>query len=117
MLAEQGEAGQRVIEGNLFLPADRIVATRAIGSELALVNIVIGMAAHTGHRKFYDARWLFVAGIAGQRLVSATQCKSRHGVVVEAVLLPAAAIVATRAIGSVVALVDIILHMAGNASA
>jgi len=49
MFAQQWKAGQRVIEGNLFLPPDRIVATGAIGSELALMSIVIGMAAYTGH--------------------------------------------------------------------
>lgn len=115
MLAQEREAGQRVIEGHLFLPADRIVATRAIGSEPALVNIVIGMAAYAGYRKLHNARRLFVAGGADKRLVRAAKRKPCHRVVIEAVLLPVAAIVAARAIGAVAALVDIVLHMAGNA--
>lgn len=115
MFAQQWKAGQRVIEGHLFLPPDRIVATCAIGSELALVDIVIGMTAYTGHRKLYDAGWLFMAGVAGERLVRPAQREPRHRVVIEAVLLPVATIVAACAIGAVAALVDIVLHMTGDA--
>lgn len=73
------------------------------------------MAAQARHRKLHDARRLLVAGIAGKGLMSAVQREPGHRVVVEAVLLPVAAIMAVRAIGAVAALVDVILHMAGEA--
>lgn len=49
MFAEQRKARQRMVKGDLFLPADRIVATRAICPELAFMDIIIGMAAHASN--------------------------------------------------------------------
>ena len=117
MLAEQGEAGQRVIEGHIFLPADCIVTACAVGSKLAFVGIVVSVAANAGYRKLHDARRLLVTSGAGKRLVRAAKRKTCHRIVIETVLLPIAAIVATRAIGAVAALVHIILHVAGDTSA
>lgn len=41
MFAQEREAGERMIERHVFLPADCIVATCAVGSELAFVNIIV----------------------------------------------------------------------------
>lgn len=105
-----------MIERNPFFPADCIVAAGTVGSELTLVNIVVCMAACASHRKLHDAGRLFMTGVADQWLVRTAQREPSHRVVVKAALLPVAAIVAANAIGAVVALVDIVLHMTGDAS-
>lgn len=79
------------------------------------MGIIIRVATHAGNRKLHDARRLFVAGVAGERLVSPAQREPRHRVMVEAALLPVAAIVAACAIVAIAALVDIVLDMACNA--
>lgn len=114
MFAQQREAGQGMIEGDLFLPADRIVATLARCAELAFVDIVIRVAARTAYRQFDDAWRLLVTCAAGKRLVRAAQGKTGHRVVIEACLLPVAAVVAARALGAIAAFVDIILDVAGH---
>lgn len=112
MFAKQRKAGQRVVEGDFFLPAYRIVTTRTVGTELALVHIVVGVAAYACDRELYRARRLFVAGIAFERLVRTAQRKASHRVVVEIALLPVTAIVAARAIGSIATFMRVILGMA-----
>lgn len=93
------------------------MAACAIGSELALVNIVVRVTADASDGKFHDARRLFVTGAAHERLMSPAQREPCHRVVVEAGLLPVAAIVAPRAVGAIAALVNIVLHMTGCAGA
>lgn len=116
MFAQQWKAGQGMIEGHLFLPADRIVAALAIRSELALVDIIICMATQAGHGQLDDAWRLLVASTAYKGLMGAAQRKAGHRIVVETALLPVAAVMAARAIRAIAALVDIVLDMAGDAS-
>ena len=90
------------------------MACGTVRSELSLVDVVIRMTAQAGDGQFDDAGWLLVAGSTGQGLVCAAQGKTGHYIVVEAALLPVAAIVAARALGAIAAFVDIILDVAGH---
>lgn len=117
MFAEEWKARQCMVEGDFFLPADSVMATGAICSELAPVDIIVGMTAHASNGQFHVARGLLVAGIACEGLVSPAQCKPGHLVVVKAALLPVPVIVAAGAVAAITPFVDIVPHMAGNASA
>lgn len=115
MLADQGEARQRVIENDAVFPRDNIVATRAITPKLAFVLVVIDVAPDALDRKFYGVRWLLVAGCAYKRLMSARQRKPRHLIVIETAVFPVAAVVAARAVRAVSPLVNIIGRVTGDA--
>lgn len=93
------------------------MARGTVRSELSLVDIVIRVTAEAGDGQFDDAGWLLVAGSTGQGLVCAAQGKTGHHIVVEAALLPVAAIVAARAIRAIASLVNVIRDMAGDAGA
>jgi len=79
-----------------------VVAPRAIGAELAAVDVVLQMAvdALRGDPRPAAARGRRVAGRAGEPGVGARQRKARLGVMVEAPDLPVGGGVALRAVGS-----------------
>ncbi len=69
--AGEGEAGERVVEGGRF-PGARAVASSTIGSELATVRVILGVAGTAGRGR---TRKLTVrmAALASHALVRASK--------------------------------------------
>ena len=73
MLAEQGKAAQIVIERDLLTPGSLIVALLAVGPELAFVGVILFVARDTGSCELIAVEIAFVAAIAADACVLATQ--------------------------------------------
>jgi len=117
VLADQREPRQGVIEHDLALPGDDVVAASAIIPEFALMRIICGMTADTGYGQVNDVRGLFVTRRAFERVMRARQREARHRIMIEAVFLPVTAVVAIGAARAVAPFVDVILGVTGKAAA
>lgn len=114
VLAEQGEARQRMIKRNPVFPADRIVAGCAVAAEALVMRVLRRVTADTGQRRLGSLGWQFVAGTAFHFDMRADQRKARHPVVIEIRLFPAFGIMALGAIRAVAAFMGVILFVAGK---
>lgn len=88
MHANQGEAGEIVIEKDFFVPAFFVMAVFALLALLALVDIVLSMAGYAVGFHFLLVYFTLVAKGTGQVLVFAAKRKIGLLVVVEGVLSP-----------------------------
>mgnify|MGYP007068605524 CR=1 FL=1 len=115
MLAQQGEAAERMIEADVRFPIRTVVAAAACGSKLAGMNIIRPMAGCALHRELELVGWGSVAGFAAHGCMRALQGKPSHLVMVETGELPPALLVATRAVVPISALVRIVGGMTSDA--
>lgn len=115
VFAQQWEAGKIMVKTDLGFPIIGIVAPPAIGTQLAKVNVDLGMAGSAFGRELYLARWFDVAGLTLHAGMFTDQRKTGHRVVIEAGDLPAGGAVTPRAVGTVAAFMDIVCGVAADA--
>jgi len=117
VLSGEGKAGQRVMVEIDLLPAAFGVAAPAVLPATAFVRVLRLMAAETGCRRLHKLGRLLVAGLAGGLAMGALEREIGHPVMVEADLVPRTRRVAGFALGTVPALMGIVLRMTGEAAA
>ena len=113
MASNQREAGAAVVEARA-LPTQRRMATGAIATVGAFVNIVLEMAGDALARRALVTT-ADVAGGAWRLVVRADQGKTSHAMVECADHLPAGVIMATGAIAAEAPLMGVVLGVAGDA--
>ena len=115
MLAQQGEAGEIMVEPHALFPFDDIVACAAFGAEAFLMRVILRMAADAFHGRFDLFRGGLVTRIAFNRAVRTDERKARHFVMIERRIGPGIGVVAILTRAPVVARVAIVLLVAGVA--
>ena len=115
VLAQQRETGQAVIEENVVLPGQLIVAVRAGGAERAVVGIVVFMAGQAIRGECDFENGLDVAGRALDFRVSAKQSVPGVDVMVEMDLRPTGTRVAGLARFAEVTLVVVVFTVTADA--
>ena len=115
VLAQQWEAGQRVVEADVGRPVVGIVAAAARRAELGLVDVVLIMAGRALRYQLHLVRGLDMAILAARLRVFPQQREAGHGGVVEFHRLPIGFGMAARAIGPVAALVAVVFLVTAEA--
>lgn len=114
MFAEEGKAGQAVVEKDLVFPGTFVMAIRAGDALRALVRVIFFVAGHTRTLEFDIEDRLNMAGIALDRVVSTEKRMTRVLAVIEVNDVEGLARVAARTVCSVMAIVIVVLEMAAH---
>jgi len=114
MRALQGETRHAVMVETGLLPVAAIVAAGAIHAVRALMAVIGSMTAKAGDGRLDELGRLLVARGTGSLVMRPVEREARHLVMIETRLLPVSGCMAAGAIGAILALVGIVLAVAGD---